>query len=234
METTPKSTKKAFGYLRVSGKSQVEGDGFPRQKAAIQKWAKANGYRIAEWFTEEGVSGTLESREALDAMLVALMSNGVDTVIVEALHRFSRDLRVQENLIHQYFTNRFTLISATEPELGNDDPNRVFMRQIFGAVHQLDKSNLVLKLRAARQRKKATTGHCEGRKPYGSRPGEVEVLARIQAMSASGVNNEKIAQTLNTEGIKTRSGGKWYSSTLYNIFKKIRNAEFDKAYGFTQ
>jgi DNA invertase Pin-like site-specific DNA recombinase len=217
METTPKPTKKAFGYLRVSGKSQVEGDGFPRQKAAIQKWAKSNGYQIAQWFVEEGVSGTLESREALDAMLVALMSNGVDTVIVEALHRFSRDLRVQENLIHQYFTNRFTLISATEPELGNDDPNRVFMRQIFGAVHQLDKSNLVLKLRAARQRRKATTGRCEGRKPYGTHEGEQEVLNYINELHASGGNWESIAKRLNSEAVKTRSGGKWYPATVRKI-----------------
>jgi DNA invertase Pin-like site-specific DNA recombinase len=211
------NTKKAFGYLRVSGKSQVEGDGFPRQKAAIQKWAKANGYRIVQWFTEEGVSGTLESREALDAMLVALMSNGVDTVIVEALHRFSRDLRVQENLIHEYFTNRFTLVSATEPELGNDDPNRVFMRQIFGAVHQLDKSNLVLKLRAARQRTKAATGRCEGRKPYGAREGEQEVLNHMRGLHAVGGNWETIAATLNNEGIKTRSGKLWYPATVRNI-----------------
>jgi DNA invertase Pin-like site-specific DNA recombinase len=217
METTPKTTKKAFGYLRVSGRSQVEGDGFPRQKAAIQKWAKANGYHIVQWFVEEGVSGTLESREALDAMLVALMSNGVDTVIVEALHRFSRDLRVQENLIHQYFTNRFSLISATEPELGNDDPNRVFMRQIFGAVHQLDKSNLVLKLRAARQRKKATTGRCEGRLPYGSHEGEQEILNRINEVRASGGNWESIAKRLNAEGVKTRSGGKWFPATVRKI-----------------
>jgi DNA invertase Pin-like site-specific DNA recombinase len=218
METTPKQTKRAFGYLRVSGKSQVEGDGFPRQKAAIQKWAKANGYHIAQWFVEEGVSGTLESREALDAMLVALMSNGVDTVIVEALHRFSRDLRVQENLIHQYFTNRFTLISATEPELGNDDPNRVFMRQIFGAVHQLDKSNLVLKLRAARQRKKANEGRCEGRKPYGTHEGEQEILARMKQLHASGSNWEKISATLNSEGVKTRrNDGKWFPATVRKI-----------------
>ncbi len=215
MEST---SLKAFGYLRVSGKSQVEGDGFPRQKAAIQKWAKANGYRIVQWFTEEGVSGTLESREALDAMLVALMSNGVDTVIVEALHRFSRDLRVQENLIHEYFTNRFTLVSATEPELGNDDPNRVFMRQIFGAVHQLDKSNLVLKLRAARQRKKAKDGRCEGRLPYGSHEGEQDVLKRMRDLHAAGGNWEAIAATLNNEGVKTRKrGGKWFPAAVRKI-----------------
>ncbi len=212
--------KKAFGYLRVSGKSQVDGDGFPRQKAAIQKWAKANGYRIVQWFTEEGVSGTLESREALDAMLIALMSNGVDTVIVESLSRFSRDLRVQENLIHEYFTNRFTLVSATEPELGNDDPNRVFMRQIFGAVHQLDKSNLVLKLRAARQRTKAARGRCEGRKPYGTRDGEQSILSRMKALHAEGQNWESISRTLNADKCKTRSGGLWYPATVRRIVKQ--------------
>jgi len=218
MKQDPKPTlKRAFAYLRVSGKSQVKGDGFPRQKAAIQKWAKANGYRIVQWFAEEGVSGTLESREALDAMLVALMSNGVDTVIVEALHRFSRDLRVQENLIHQYFTNRFTLVSATEPELGNDDPNRVFMRQIFGAVHQLDKSNLVLKLRAARQRKKVATGHCEGRKPFGFRDGEQEIVDRMSSLKTEGKNWESISNSLNDEGFKTRSGGNWFPATVRRI-----------------
>lgn len=219
MEATTKITKKAFGYLRVSGKSQVDGDGFPRQKAAITKWAKANGYHITKWFTEEGVSGTLESREALDAMLVALMSNGVDTVIVESLSRLSRDLRVQENLIHQYFTNRYTLVSATEPELGNDDPNRVFMRQIFGAVHQLDKSNLVLKLRAARQRAKARDGRCEGRKPFGFYENEVQSLARIHDLHAQGMNYEQLAKTLNSEGLKTRSSGLWYPATLRRILK---------------
>jgi DNA invertase Pin-like site-specific DNA recombinase len=211
------NTKKAFGYLRVSGKSQVEGDGFPRQRAAITKWAKANGYRIVQWFAEKGVSGTLEHREALDAMLVALMSNGVDTVIVEALNRLSRDLRVQENLIHEYFTNRFTLISASEPDLGSDDPNRVFMRQIFGAVAQLDKSNIVLKLRAARQRMKAATGRCEGRKPFGSHEGEQEILARIKVMHAGGKNYEAISSALNTDGVEPRSGVKWYPATVRNI-----------------
>jgi DNA invertase Pin-like site-specific DNA recombinase len=220
METTGKQPlKKAFGYLRVSGKSQIEGDGFPRQRKAIEAYAKKNGFKIAQWFTEEGVSGTLESREALDAMLVALMSNGVDTVIVESLSRLSRDLRVQENLIHQYFTNRFTLVSATEPELGSDDPNRVFMRQIFGAVHQLDKSNLVLKLRAARQRSRVKNGRCEGRKPFGTREGESAVLARMKELATT-KTYKQVADALNAEGFTTRTNGKWFPGTVYNILRK--------------
>ena len=45
MENAQPEVRKAFGYLRVSSESQVDGDGFPRQKAAIKKWADANGVK---------------------------------------------------------------------------------------------------------------------------------------------------------------------------------------------
>ena len=48
---------KVFAYLRVSGKGQVDGDGFPRQLAAIKAHAKANDMRIVQVFREEGVTG---------------------------------------------------------------------------------------------------------------------------------------------------------------------------------
>jgi len=34
--------QKAFAYLRVSGKGQIEGDGFTRQLSAIQAYAAKN------------------------------------------------------------------------------------------------------------------------------------------------------------------------------------------------
>ena len=54
----------AFAYLRESGKGQLEGDGFTRQRAAIELYAKANDIEIIKTFEEEGVSGKtdLENR----------------------------------------------------------------------------------------------------------------------------------------------------------------------------
>ncbi len=49
---------KAFAYPRVSGKGQVEGDGFTRQLEAIKAYALAHDIRIVKVFREEGVSGT--------------------------------------------------------------------------------------------------------------------------------------------------------------------------------
>jgi hypothetical protein len=55
------------------------------------------------------------------------------------------------------------------------------VRQILGAVSQFEKAGLVAKLRHARERKRATVGRCEGRKPV---PFEVITEARRLARLA--------------------------------------------------
>lgn len=213
--------KKAFAYLRVSGKGQVDGDGFTRQQEAIRNYAATHELKIVRTFREEGVSGTkdLENRPALHDLLLALYSNGVRTVVIERLDRLARDLMIQETIIGDLRKKGFELVSATEPDLCSDDPSRKLVRQIFGAIAEYDKAVTVLKLRGARQRMRAKTGRCEGRKPYGARPGEEEVLERMRSLRQQGMAVDTIADSLNTEGIKSRSGGLWYGATVNRILK---------------
>lgn len=212
--------QKAFGYLRVSSKGQVEGDGLPRQELAIQDFAKKNDFKILKIFREEGVSGTteLESRPALQELMEALHSNGTKTVLVERLDRLARDLMVQESIIHDLQRNGFEIISVAEPDLCSNDPSRKLMRQIMGAFAEYEKTMIVAKLRGARQRVKAKTGKCEGRKPYGEHEGEKPVLYRILSLSLE-MSANAIATKLNDENVKTRSGGMWYGSNVVKILR---------------
>jgi DNA invertase Pin-like site-specific DNA recombinase len=208
----------AYAYLRVSGLGQVDGDGFTRQLAAIKKYAGTNGLRITKTFREEGVSGAteLEGRAALKAMLEALASNGAKT---ERLDRLARDLMVQENIIADLRKRGFDLISVAEPDLCSNDPSRVLMRQIFGSIAQYDRAMTVAKLRGARERIRAKTGRCEGRKAYGIRPGESDIIDRMKALRRGGMAVDKVAAVLNTEGAKPRAGQQWYPTTVYRILK---------------
>jgi DNA invertase Pin-like site-specific DNA recombinase len=221
---TPAKSLKAFAYLRVSGKGQVDGDGFPRQRAAVKSYADAHAIHVVQFFEEKGVSGTkdLDDRPALQAMMLALLSNGVRTVLIEKLDRLARDLMVQETLIADFRKNGFEVVSVAEPDLCSDDPSRVMVRQLFGIVAQYEKSNIVLKLRAARQRMRARTGRCEGRKPYGEREGEREVIALIRKLSDRGMNYSAIAAKLNADGVSTRYGGKaqWYPANISRIVNR--------------
>ena len=213
--------QKAFAYLRVSGKGQIEGDGFNRQRAAIKSYAAANDCKIIREFREDGVSGTIETmdRPAWSEMMAALHSNGIRTIIVEKLDRLARDLMVQEAAIADLRKHGFTLISVAEPDLMASDPTRVLMRQLMGAVAQYDKSQIVAKLRGARMRMKAAEGRCEGRKPYGHFEGEGAVIDRMKTLRAEGIGFDRIAAQMNAEGLGTRTRGRWHGVMVNRILK---------------
>lgn len=216
------STQKAFAYLRVSGRGQIEGDGFPRQRTAIKTYAGPHGIRIAKWFEEQGVSGTkdLENRPALQELMVALHSNGVRLVLIEKLDRLARDLMVQETIIGNLRKQGFEIISAAEPDLCSDDPSRKLVRQVFGAIAEYERAMVVLKLRAARQRARIRDGRCEGRKPFGDRPGEQEIIKRIERLADKKLNFSQIADKLNNEGLPTRAKGQWFPATVSRILAR--------------
>jgi DNA invertase Pin-like site-specific DNA recombinase len=108
----------------------------------------------------------------------------------------------------------FHVVSATEPELADDsDPHRKAMRGMLTIFAGLEKSALVLKMSAARQRARAThEDYREGRKPYGSRPGEGKVIRRIGEMRTAGLAYDTIAERLNDEGILARAG-RWHATS---------------------
>jgi DNA invertase Pin-like site-specific DNA recombinase len=211
--------KKAFAYLRVSGKGQIDGDGFPRQLAAVKEYAKTHEIKIAKVFREEGVSGTVEGmdRPTWADMIAAILANGVSTILVESLGRLARELFVQEYILRDMEQRGITLISVTEPDLGSTDPTRVMFRQILGAIHQYEKTMIVLKLRGARQRKRLAEGKCEGAKPFGFYAGEKKVLQRINELRESGLGFDRIAAQLNAEQFKPRRGKQWWGMTVNQI-----------------
>ena len=68
-------------------------------------------------------------------------------------------------------------------------------------------------------RMKATTGRCEGRKPYGYFEGEDAVIDRMKALRAEAMGFDRIAAQMNTEGIETRTRGRWHGVMVNRILK---------------
>jgi DNA invertase Pin-like site-specific DNA recombinase len=219
--TTPHrdGTTRAFVYLRVSGYTQIHGDGYDRQLLACEGYATAHGIEIAEVF-RESITGTsdLEGRPAFGNLLAALEENGIKMVIVERLDRLARDLLIQETIIGDMQRHNYTLISCYEPDLCSTDPSRVLMRQIFGAIAQYDRSMTVLKLQAAKARKRASDPqYRDGPPRYGEKPGEAEVLAAMREMRTAGATLERVRDDLNARGMRARSGKLWTTGTVHRI-----------------
>jgi len=218
----------AVSYLRVSGKGQVDGDGFDRQRDAIAQFATAAGYVLLEEYRDEGVSGTKElaDRPGLAAILDRVENNGVKVVIVERADRLARDLMVSEVILQQFRDAGATVLTAEGTDLTNDDdPTKALIRQVLAAVAQFDKSVTVLKLRAARARLRRKGHRVEGRKPYGHHKNEKKVLERMRELRRKPAKGARlsyaaIADRLNAEGFSTRYGRSWTRAGVFTVLAR--------------
>lgn len=226
--TATAAPQRALAYLRVSSRGQVDGDGFARQETAVQEWSNRVGADLLGVFREEGISGTAEliSRPALNRLIERILEGGIDTVVVEKADRLARDLIVSEMLLRQFSQLGVKVIEA---EGGNDltagdsgNPTARLIRQVLAAVSEFEKSSIVGKLRAARNRKRGETGRCEGNKPYGAKDGEAEVVSVIGALRSEGLTVRQIAEELDRRGVKSRSGGKWSPSVVARALKGVK------------
>src|SRR5215469_8389650 len=214
---------RAFAYRRVSsvGQSADDRDGLVRQQVVIREYCRKNEIKIVRWFTDS-ISGKtdLEDRPALYELMQALHANGVKHVVIEKLDRLARSLLVQESIVADFKRNGFEIISCVEPDLLSDDPTRVLHRQMMGAFAEYERAMIVQKLRGARQRARATRkDYREGRKPFGSRPGEPEIISRIQQMRAEGQAYDTIAEHLNAGNVHARAG-RWHATSVSRVLKR--------------
>ena len=149
----------AVAYLRTSSATNADGDSQIRQRAAIAAFSKTAGFELVDEFADVAVSGAdpIESREGFARLLDRIEGNGVRVVIVEDASRLARQLVTQELAVLALIARGVRVLTANGDDLTDDsDPSRVMMRQIAGAFHQYEKARLVAKLKAARDRKRAT------------------------------------------------------------------------------
>lgn len=221
-----------YGYVRVSGASQISGDGFDRQKDEITRYSRENGCELVKVFEERGVSGTKgeEDRPAFLEMVETILSNGIRIVVVEGLDRIAREVRIQESLILYLAAKNITLISARTGENVTDaymgDPMRKALVQIQAVFSELEKNLLVKKLRLSRERKRNAGEKCEGqRKISDSVEGEavIDIIKKLRKTDKYGRKTktfDQIAEILNTEGHTTKNGKPFTMANVANIYHR--------------
>jgi DNA invertase Pin-like site-specific DNA recombinase len=165
--------KPALAYLRTSSSTNVgeDKDSDKRQLVAIESYAKRAGYEIvAPAYYDAAVRGadTIAGRPGFAQLLERLRERpDIKTILVETASRFARDLIVQETGYRMLRDMDIDLVPVDSPHHFTEvTPTANLIRQILGAVAEFEKAMLVSRLRGARERKRAVTGKCGGRKSH--------------------------------------------------------------------
>lgn len=217
-------------YLRVSTEDQIEAYGLPVQLAQCTAMATVKGWTLdaaRHVYRDEGISGTKDEtgRPQLAALLAAVDAGEIDAVIVKALDRLGRDMRIILNLVDRFTQAGCQLVSCDE-SLDTSTPTGIFVVQMFAALAQLDHSNIVKKLKDGRNARFARDGERGGPLPFGyirTDAGGVAIddqaarLVRdIFARRGQGAKLRIIAAAMNEQAASPR-GGQWHASSIKTI-----------------
>lgn len=219
---------RALSYIRVSGRGQADGDGPCRQREAIERFCRSQKLSLVGEYADLGVSGATEltERPELARLLDRLESDGIRTVVIERADRLARELMVQEVILAQFSKAGARVLTADGVDLTSEaDPTRRLIRQVLGAVAEFEKNVLVLKLRAARDRKRVRGDRVEGAKPYGDNPAEQAVIERMRVLRRKPPKGRRrplssVAVQLNLEGHRNRSGRPWSAQMVHHVLSR--------------
>lgn len=222
-------TKPIISYIRVSTQSQGKsGLGIEAQRAAIARFADAEGFEIVAEFVEVETgkgADALDQRPQLAAALKAAKAQKC-AVCVAKLDRLSRDVAFVAGLMSQ----RVAFVVA---ELGADvDP---FVMHLYAALAEKERAMISRRTKDALAAAKARGTKLGGPKQAeASKIGAATMAAKadqlaanvgpiVRELKASGVTSLRaIAEALGARGIKTARGStSWNAMSVRAILQRM-------------
>jgi DNA invertase Pin-like site-specific DNA recombinase len=220
--------KAIVGYIRVSTARQGKsGLGLEAQKAALTKFAEAEGFQIVAEFVEvESGKGSdaLDRRPQLAAALATARKRKC-AVVVAKLDRLSRDVHFISGLM----AHKVPFVVA---ELGADaDP---FMLHLYAALAEKERSLISQRTRDALKAAKArgvvlgnpNLADVRGRAVASNKAGADRFARNVapfikEAKSNGVVSARGIARALNARGVATARGGEWTAVQVCSIVQRL-------------
>ena len=227
----PNPQKKVAAYIRVSGPGQVGEDAFGPdiQRNAISAFAMSQGWEVVETYEDLSVTGTVLERPALQQMISDAEDKKFEVILVHKIDRMSRSLKELLKLVEDVLEPMdVALRSVTESFLDTGSPEGKAMFQVMGSFAELDKNQLVRKLKSGRTEKHERGGYSVGATATGfdSVDGKLvvvdewaKVVKRIYRMALQGDGVNRIARILNEEGVRTKNDCRFYARTVKLILE---------------
>jgi DNA invertase Pin-like site-specific DNA recombinase len=223
----------AVAYLRVSTqRQQRSGLGIEAQRAAIERFAQAEGLSIISEYAEAETgkgADALDRRPQLAAALAAARKSKC-SIVVSKLDRLSRDVAFVAGLMAQ----RVPFMVA---ELGRDaDP---FMLHLYAALAEKERRLIAERTKAALQAKRATgttlgnrtnlsAAGLAGRRSQAREADQfvAGILPVLEAIRKTGASSlAEIADALNARGVRSANGGIWHRSSVRNLLARAQSCE---------
>ncbi len=176
---------KAALYARVS---TANGQDPMAQTRELKEYCQRRGWNIVGEYVDRGVSGSKDSRPALNCLMQAAKQREFDAVLVWKLDRFGRSLRHLVNALAELEALGVTFVSLKD-NLDLSTPAGRLMFQIIGAMAEFERSLIAERVKAGLRNARA-----KGRRL--GRPRVAVDRAKVAALRRAGASWEAIGARL--------------------------------------
>lgn len=218
-------------YRRVSSKTQVDGMGLEIQSDLINAYLKNHPLlQVVESYEDAGFTGSSLNRPALQKLFADAKEHRFTQLLIGRYDRLSRDL-FNALLIERTLTMDGVSIVSVSESLNGGDHTVKAMRRVLQVFGELDKCVLVSRLSKGRQ-KLIDAGLFAGGTPalgwrvHDSRlvpdPKEIPTVQRLFRLRMGRHSLKAIADKLNAEGHRTKSGRLFSAPTVLYVLRNER------------
>ncbi len=227
-------------YARVSTERQEKEETIQSQVADLRKFAGGNGSAGCVEYTDEGYSGELLARPALDRLRDDAKRNLFDTVLVHSPDRLSRNF-IHLGILQEELVQAGVKIKYLNRPESNGTPEDKLLENVQGVIAEFEKEKILERTRRGRLHKAQSGLVVGGWAPYGYRyvlgdrnkrePGRYEVVpeeARVvrlifRMLVHDGLSVRGITKELVRLGISPRQGKCWRPGTIHRV---VRNETY--------
>lgn len=244
----PSQVSRAAIYARVSSQKQKEGETITSQVRALQCFAEQKGYKVPEslLFLDDGVSGSILQRPALDELRDIIRTEPLDKLFIYSPDRLSRNYTYQLMLLEDFRKHGLQVDFLNSPQ-GTDTPETKMLAHMQGIFAEYERSLILDRSRRGRFHKaKQNDPSILPCMPYGyeRRKKGPQTIVNVNEDQAKIVKEifrlyvrenctlQKVAERITEMNIKTPKGrSKWHVSTIRGILKNqayIGNTHYGK------
>ena len=220
---------KLVAYTRLSVDTEKNGIGLEVQEERIRSYCNAyEDYAIVAIKSETKSGSSRHNRTVLNECLNMLQTGEADGLIVYKLDRLTRNRRDLDDLILDYFKEKYHLLSVVD-HIDTKSANGRFMLNVLADIAQWEREVIAERTKAALQQKIAN-GKILGRVGYGQQhiqgtrvdnPTEQAILQTIVQLKQDGHTLQSICDTLTSKGMFNRSGRPFLPGSVANIIKRL-------------
>lgn len=236
-------------YARVSTNRQENEQTIETQILAIKDFAKANGHTIVKEYRDEGWSGTILARPALDELRLDARNKLWEAVIIYDPDRIARKYSYQSLVIDELEELGIKVLFVTTPPAKTDEDRLLY--GVKGLFAEYERARIADRFRLGKLRLAREGNIVTGEAPYGydyipkqgktsghykiNKREAIVVKMMFSLVGEQGFTIRKVVRKLQELSILPRRSkrGVWNTTTLINIFRNetyIGKAHFLRSY----